>query len=228
MRAFRNRFLRSLSDEDLAALEPLLTPVEFNTGDYVFQAGDPIHEFVVIDSGLVSIIQPLRNGGVYEIIAIGANTGLVGAHTLMSVPESVFDYCVRIPVTGWRLPREALWQARQQSSALQRRLQAYTQAVILAATHRAVCQQQHALEQRIGRCLLTTRDALGTNHLPLSQAAIATMSGCSRQSVSDYIRARPRMLARTRSVEILDPAALTAESCECYVVIRDLFDRIFD
>jgi CRP-like cAMP-binding protein len=92
-----------------------------------------------------------------------------------------------------------------------------------------LCNNEHAMEQRLCRWLLAAHDRLDMDDLPLTHTLLAQMLGVRRPSVTvaagmlkkaglvDYSRG---------NITVLDRAALEAASCECYAVIRAEFERL--
>ena len=61
----------------------------------------------------------------------------------------------------------------------------YTQALITQMAQTTVCNQHHAVEQRLCRWLLLSMDRLPSNELAMTQELIANMLGVRREAVSE-------------------------------------------
>ncbi|HEV2460598.1 MAG TPA: helix-turn-helix domain-containing protein [Ktedonobacterales bacterium] len=105
----------------------------------------------------------------------------------------------------------------------------YTQALIIQIAQGVACNRLHSVEQRAARWLLTTRDRVGGPTFPLTQEFLAQMLGVRRASVSEVASTLQGegLITYTRGIiTILDPAGLERRACECYRIIRDVFDRM--
>jgi Cyclic nucleotide-binding domain/Major Facilitator Superfamily len=92
----------------LTALEQLarsLEPVSFASGERVITQGDPGDSFYVIESGTVAII---HDG--HRQTTLGAGDGF-GEIALLSDRPRTATVDVTVPMTGYRLPREAFLEA---------------------------------------------------------------------------------------------------------------------
>jgi CRP-like cAMP-binding protein len=91
------------------------------------------------------------------------------------------------------------------------------------------CNRLHNVERRAARWLLMCRDRVGGPTYPLTQELLAQMLGVRRAGVSEVASALQEqgLITYTRGViTILDPAGLERRACECYRIIRDVFDRM--
>jgi CRP-like cAMP-binding protein len=93
----------------------------------------------------------------------------------------------------------------------------------------AACNALHALEARLSRWLLQTRDLLKSDTLPLTQDFLAQMLGVQRSSVTLVARNLQEaglINYRRGRVHILGVEALQEVSCVCYEIINDQFRRL--
>jgi CRP-like cAMP-binding protein len=105
----------------------------------------------------------------------------------------------------------------------------YTQAFVSQLSQQVACNGLHSIEERCARWLLLTHDRVGSNDFPMTQEFLAQMLGVRRPSVTvvagilqqaGFIRYRRGM------VQITDRRGLEEASCECYRVLREVFDRL--
>ena len=114
-------------------------------------------------------------------------------------------------------------------SHLQLLLQHYTHALMIQMAPGMACNRLHNVERRAARWLLMCRDRGGGPTYPLTQELLAQMLGVRRAGVSEVASALQEqgLITYTRGViTILDPAGLERRACECYRIIRDVFDRM--
>lgn len=101
--------------------------------------------------------------------------------------------------------------------------QAY--ASMALAMHVAACNKEHALEPRLARWLLMSRDCLATSTFEITQEFLGQMLGARRPSVNIAASALQRrgLVSYSRGiVKLLDVPGLQVASCSCYAVIRRL------
>jgi CRP-like cAMP-binding protein len=91
------------------------------------------------------------------------------------------------------------------------------------------CNGLHSVVQRCCRWLLTTQDRLGSRELNITHEFLAQMLGVRRASVTDVLRplqVEGLITARRGQVTILDAEGLAATACECYGLIRKVYERL--
>jgi Mn-dependent DtxR family transcriptional regulator len=105
----------------------------------------------------------------------------------------------------------------------------YTQALITQMAQTAVCNRHHSLDEQLCRWLLLSLDRLPGNELVMTQELIANMLGVRREGVTEAAlklqRAGLIRYARGR-ITVLDRKGLERRSCECYLVVKDEYDRL--
>ena len=77
--------------------------------------------------------------------------------------------------------------------------------------------------------MLLTHDRVGEDEVPLTQEFLAQMLGVRRPSVTvvaAMLQQAGLIRYRRGRVTITDRAGLENASCECYRVLREVFDRL--
>jgi CRP-like cAMP-binding protein len=225
-----NRLLAALPADEYALLAPHLEGFE-TPHQYLFYEPDkPISHVYFPVSGVGSLLMLAKGGAAVEVATAG-NEGMVGipvfleqestpGRALMQVPGAV----VSMPVEDFR--REVV---DVPGSYLQLLLQHYTHALTIQMAQGMACNRLHNVERRAARWLLMCRDRVGGPTYPLTQEFLAQMLGVRRAGVSEVASALQEqgLITYTRGViTILDPAGLERRACECYRIIRDVFDRM--
>jgi CRP-like cAMP-binding protein len=93
----------------------------------------------------------------------------------------------------------------------------------------AVCNRHHSVEQQLCRWLLLSLDRLDSNQLSMTQELIANMLGVRREGVTESAGRLQKLglISYNRGlITVLDRAALEAQACECYAVVKKEFDRL--
>jgi CRP-like cAMP-binding protein len=87
----------------------------------------------------------------------------------------------------------------------------------------------HGIEERLARWLLTCRDRVDGDDLPLTHEFLGQMLGAPRTTVTltAGLLHRAGMIEYSRGmVKITDRSALENSACECYRTVRDEFRRL--
>lgn len=105
----------------------------------------------------------------------------------------------------------------------------YTQALIAQISQNVAFNRLHGIEQRLARWLLEVRDRIESDFFPLTQEFIAEMLSVRRAAVTEsagHLKERSVIEYRRGNIEITDLQALKDVSCECYVVLKEEYDRL--
>ena len=97
------------------------------------------------------------------------------------------------------------------------------------AARLTACNANHRIEERCARWLLTTHDRMHGQDFHLSHEFLAMMLGVRRQSVSvvaGTLRTAGFIRYGHGRVTVLDRKGLEAAACDCYPIIRELYDRL--
>jgi CRP-like cAMP-binding protein len=106
---------------------------------------------------------------------------------------------------------------------------AYTRALFAQVLQSVACNATHRLEQRCARWLLMTHDRANADTFELTQEFLAVMLSVRRASVNTVSNAfqKEGLIRYSRGkITIVDRAGLEAASCECYGIIRHVFEQL--
>jgi CRP-like cAMP-binding protein len=227
--ARQNRLLAVLPAADLARLEPHLEPVTLPLGTPVYEAGERKTMLYFISSGIVSLLQGMKNGATAEIAIVG-DEGVVGISMFMGSHSAPWRAVVQSEVSALRLPSAVLEREFSHGGPLHDLLLRYTQSLIAQMSQTAICNRHHTIEQQFCRWLLLSLDRLPSNELLMTQELMANMLGVRRAGITAAARklqdARVIRYVRGR-ITVLDRPTLEDEACECYEVLKKDTDRLF-
>ena len=82
---------------------------------------------------------------------------------------------IQIAGPGFRIKAEVLKAEFERPGELRRRLQRYTQGLLVQSAQTAVCNRLHNIEERLARWLLSCRDRLETDELRLTHDFLGQM-----------------------------------------------------
>lgn len=220
MTEYRNRYLRAFTLTQIKALQ--LEPYRLARGKHPYRAGEAVSHMIFMESGLGSTIQLLGCGRSIEIWTYGGPFGMIGTHTILADPKSLFDYLARTDITGWKASREAIHAAMAQDADFADRMQLLSSVTLLAISKVAACRGYHSREQRLHRLLLMLHEALETTKLVLSRQTLADMVPMSRNHLYRVAESSHAFRLAQRHIEIIDVDALAQLACACFSeVVRD-------
>lgn len=179
---------------------------------------------------VASLLNLVEDEGGVEVATIG-NEGLVGLPVSWGAGYANSRELVQVQVPGevLRMDADVFGAEIAGQGSLSSVVQRYTQAFFAQLTQQVACNGLHSIQERCARWLLLTHDRVGSDEFPLTQEFLAQMLGARRPTVSTaagilsqagFIRYRRGRLTVT------DREGLESASCECYAVVRDVFDRL--
>jgi CRP-like cAMP-binding protein len=225
----KNLFLARLPPTENHRLSALMRPVTLKFKQVIHKFREPI-EFVYFPTrGAASAITIMQDGSAIEIATIG-NEGVVG-HSIFDGDDNTSSYDVIIQIAGDALRMEAsvLKQEATKEGPFRRLLLRYNKAFVTQISQSVACNGLHAVQQRCCRWLLITLDRMESNEMPLTHEFLGVMLGVRRSTVTDVLGPLHErgLLSNSRGIiTILDRAGLEELSCECYLKVKDEFERL--
>ncbi len=226
----KNRILLALPSQDF---QRLLSKSEFMNlarCTVLYDVGWPIRHVYFMNTGMASLVATTENGASVEIGTV-ADEGLIGMPAVLGKSRMSYRALVQIPGTALRISVPALEGELEQCHKLQSLLLKYMHVLHAQVAQSAVCNRFHSLEQRLCRWLLASRDRVGADRFSLTHELLAHMLGSTRTPVTLIAGALQRegLISYHRGlIRILDHQALETSACECYRVVKEDYDHIFD
>jgi CRP-like cAMP-binding protein len=223
-----NGILASLPAEDYERLRPELELVEMPLGWTMSESGDHVNYLHFPTSGIVSLIYSLEDGSSSETALVG-NEGLVGISIFMGGESMPTSTEVQSAGQAYRLSRKVMKREFALGGKLQHVALLFTQALIAQTSQTAVCNQHHALDQRVCRWLLMTLDRTDRDVVAVTQGAIGSLLGVRRESVTQVLGEfqKEHLIERGRGrITVLNRAKLEKRVCECYMAVRGEYERL--
>ncbi len=223
----RNTLVGALDEADLQRWLPFMEVVDLPAGKVLSEEGVKTSHVYFPLTAIVSKLHMMEDGSSAEIAVIG-NEGLVGMSVVMGEISGAIRAVVLIRGDAVRMHTDFL-SGEVARPHIQRLLLRFIQALILQMSHTAACNRHHVLDQQLCRWLLLRLDRVQGNDLLMTQELIATMLGVRREGVTEAAtklqKAGLIRYARGR-IEIVDRAGLEQRSCECYSVVKKIYDRL--
>jgi CRP-like cAMP-binding protein len=223
-----NRLLGALPRRDYLRMLPLLADEDLEHGTVLFEPGEPIRHVYFPESGIVSLVALLKNGGMAEAGMVGRE-GLVGLPVFLGPGTSPFRAVVQIPGIARKMEAAACRAELKRCRALNALLHLYVSAFVTHLGQSSACNSRHTVEQRCCRWLLLAENRLGAGEFPLTHEFLAAMLGVRRTGVTEVAGnlQRTGLIRYSRGrVRILDREGLEATACECFRVMQTAFDGI--
>jgi CRP-like cAMP-binding protein len=137
------------------------------------------------------------------------------------------EYVVQLPNGGLQCKTSLLLEEFNHCGSLHTAVLNFTRKFMAQVSQTALCNRLHPLEQRLARWLLMCDDRSHSNELELTQEFLGIMAGSTRASVTlvAITLKSAGFIAYTRGkITIVDRAGLEDFSCECYRLVKDIYD----
>lgn len=223
-----NRLLAALPRTEYESLLPQLQEVSFALGEVVYEFGGHLDYVFFPTTSIVSLLYTMEDGTSAEMGLTG-NDGVVGIALFMGGGTMPNRAVVQSAGGAIRMKAKDLQDEFARGGKFQQLLLRYTQALITQISQTAVCNRLHSVEQQLCRWLLLSHDRLKVDELIMTQELIADMLGVRREGVT-VAAGRLQDAGAIRYVRghitILDRQKLEDTVCECYLVVKEEFDRL--
>lgn len=175
--------------------------------------------------GIVVLAEP---GKQVEGTTVGPD-GMVGLPVYFGVDFHPFTAIVQLSGNAWRVPAIPFLEAARQGSVLDQLVRRYTVYCLRYGNQMTACNTLHAAEERLARWIMMGVDKFGTSELAVTHEFLAELLGVRRQTVSIAAATLQHagFISYSRGVlRVLNREGLEATACECYMILKQLYDRI--
>jgi CRP-like cAMP-binding protein len=225
-----NRILDALPREDLEALRPHMEEIRVDLHTPLIRPNEEIGDVWFPVTALASLVTVLEDGSTVEGGSVGRE-GMVGIPVILNATSTPMETVVQVPGLAIRLSAEVLKRRFEESRAVHGLLHRYVHSLFIIASQSAACNRKHSVEARFARWLLMSSDGIGGNEVAITHEYLATMLGVRRPGVTDAalkLQEQGLIHYRRGGTTILDRAGLERVSCECYRVVKNEQDHVFD
>jgi CRP-like cAMP-binding protein len=225
-----NRLLDSLPAADTADLAPHLELVRLELKELLLEQGKRIDSVYFPLTAVASLLNLVQDTSGVEIATVG-NEGLVGLSLSWGIDTLNPREFVQCQVPGEALVMDAETFASKVAAGgeLTWLVHRYTQAFVTQIGQQVACNGLHSIEERCARWMLLTHDRVGSDEFPLTQEFLAQMLGVRRPSVTvvaGILQQAGFIRFHRGRITITDRRGLENASCDCYRVLREVFDRL--
>jgi CRP-like cAMP-binding protein len=169
-------------------------------------------------NGVIALIATDATGRSVQTGLIGRE-GCAGLEALFgwipALPDAVVQIEGAMSVTAANQLQTALLERPSIQAALLR----FLFDLSAQSLQTIACNRLHSLQSRCCRWLLTIRDRVDSDDLPLTQESLATVIGSGRPRINALLSVLEKeglVLRRRGHVRLLTRSGLEAHSCECY------------
>jgi CRP-like cAMP-binding protein len=221
-----NLILASVPRQEFERLRPYLEFVPLRSGTVLWETNTPIESVYFPTSGMVSLTVVLKDGATPEVGMVGREAFL-GTPVVLGARSAPIRAIVQIEGHAFRTESNLLRQMLPQTPRLEERLHGYANAYAMLAAQLAACNSRHQVLERLSRWLAMSHDRVRSDLLPITQEFVAQMLGCRRSSITTAVSSLQKagvIRPAHGGIRILDRRELERIACECYGVMRRLYD----
>ena len=223
-----NRLLAALPKKEYQRLLPELEEVALTFAEVLYEPGERIRHVYFPNESIVSLLAEVADRSTLEIGLIG-NEGMSGISVFMGVNTSPHRAIVQGAGTARRMEAAVLRKESGHVGSLHRLLHLYAHSLLTQVSQSAVCNRFHTVDARLARWLLMTGDRLGADEFRLTQDFISNMLGVRREGVNaaaGHLQEQGLISYARGRIKVHDRRGLEAAGCECYRVVKDVYDRL--
>lgn len=224
----QNLILGALPELEYRRLLPALEFINMPLGEVLYETDVPMTHAYFPVTGIISLLYVMESGDSAEI-AIAGSEGLIGVSLFMGGESTTSRSVAQNSGCGYRLKAGVLRREFELAGPLQYLLLRYTQTLMVQMTQTAACNRHHTLDQQLCRWLLLSLDRLPGDVLTMTQQLIANMLGVSLNGMAvalDRLQEDGLILHSQGVITVLDRSALERRVCECYLVVKNEFNRL--
>jgi hypothetical protein len=223
----QNHILLSLPEDDLKRIIPHLEYVVLPHAMTVYEAGGQIDYVYFPNYAMISVVSATESGQYAESGVIGWE-GIGGVEALLGGSTTPNKHIIQLPGDGYRTSVKVARAEFARGNGFQREILAFTRSMLAMMSQTALCNRLHIAEQRLAKWLLMCRDRSDSDTLPITQEFSALMLGSNRVTLTaaaGQLQQQGLIEYKRGRITILDRPGLNAAGCECYMRIRQEYDR---
>lgn len=223
-----NRLLSTFSKDARGLVEPYGEMVDLKPGEIVLSRGMQVYSSLFpVGPTMISMTIELIGGRTAEVASIGREGAVGGIVSCGQAPA--FSHAeVIVPGPAFRLPMEALEEAKGRSSFISNLFCRFSDYLLSQVMQSVVCNVFHSIPQRAARWLLHAQDRAG-DRIELTQEAFAELLGVQRTTVNAVVQqlSSEGLVATGRGkIHVVDRAGLKRRACECYERLEEHFGAV--
>jgi CRP-like cAMP-binding protein len=224
-----NRILAALNATDYQHFLSQLKQITLAQGEVVYEPGDKIDYVYFPETAVFSMLCMMKDGDTAEVGPVGRE-GLVGLNIFFGAKITPTQLVVHVGGTVMRMKSELFREElRSERSVMPHLLFRYTQMLLAMTGQSSACNKLHSIEQQLGKWLLMMHDYV-SDELLLTHELISLTLGVRRAGISESslsFKNEGLIDYKRGHIQILDRQGLERKACECYGVIRNEYERLY-
>jgi len=223
-----NRLLAALPAENYERLSPSLEFVNLSINEILYDSGDAMPYLYFPVNSIASLLYTTVNGSTAEMGMVG-RCGVVGISAFLGDGTTSNQAVVQVAGGAYRIKANIIRDQFARGGELQRILLCYTQSLLTQTSQLAVCNRLHTFEKRLCRWLLFSHDCVLKDELMVTQEIISNLLGVRREGVTvaaGRLQNAGLINYSRGHIHILDRPGLEANTCECYQIVSNEYERL--
>lgn len=223
-----NLFLDALSPSTLEAMRPHLKSIATQSGQIVYEPGQPFDVVIFPLNSIISIVMHLT-GHDYAEVGIVGREGMSGLMLALGAERALQRCIVQVADGAQEMEAATFRNFLDRFPELESRTRRYAEATLMMTAQLSACNSVHPINERCARWLLMAHDRVDGDTVLLTQEFLGQMLGVRRGSVNlaastlqhaGFIAySRGRIVVRNR-------AGLESATCECYAALDRIWQEI--
>ena len=225
-----NQLLAALPSDVRAHLERDLERVKLAQGLTLQEAGVTLKYVYFPITAVVSLVSDMQDGGSAEVAVVGRE-GVVGVCAFTGGGNALSGGVVQTAGLAWRMSANVLACHAARQAPVMLSLMRYTQALFVQLARNSACNRHHSLLQQLCRWLLQHQDRQQGHDLLVTHERIAHLLGVRRETITACAQTLQKsgLIRYSRGhLTVLDRKGLEDHSCECYGVVKSVYDKLCD
>lgn len=222
----RNRLLDALPPHSFQRLAKHVGVVSLSYGQVLYEPGSQIESVYFPYDCVISLLRVVSVGKAAEVAVVGRE-GVVGGSTAIGLDISSFRAVVQVAGSAACIPAARMLREFKVYRSWNPELLHFNHALMNQVAQTAACNRFHNAEARLARWLLTTADRAYSQHIFVTHEFLSGLLGLRRVGVSTaaaQLQEQGLITYSRGNIELLDVAGLKQVACECYGVIKEMYD----
>jgi CRP-like cAMP-binding protein len=224
----QNNLLRTMADDDFAALEPSFTLVDLAKRDELALPESRVKFSWFPLGGIISVVASTESGIQAEVGIVGRE-GMCSVATLHGVDFEMMHIFCQMPGRALRIPATTLRAILIARPTLLTHLLGYAQNFMLQIASSALAYATQTIEARLARWLLMSLDRLEANDVTMTHKALALMLGVRRAGVTVAIQAleaKGALIGRRAALTVVNRTILAEIAGDAYGTAERAYQRV--
>jgi CRP-like cAMP-binding protein len=196
--------------------------MDLSLGKILYDVGDTVQFIYFPHSAVLSLLAVLSDGGTAEMATIGSE-GVMGLTEALGDGVSQSRCIVQAPGEVSRIRVEHFRELMESDTHVHAMTLRYIQFLFTQILQVGACNAVHSVEARCCRMILTMRDRIDGDKIPLTHEFLAELIGVHRPAISlvAHRLQEAQLIKQGRGlITVTDGPRLEEHACECYGAMR--------